>query len=61
VPSLNGQGKYTVNQNGAKVGKAYIESVFNYFRTYPIGDRFKISANAKDITIEQNGNGIWII
>lgn len=61
VPSMNGQGKYTVGQNGAKIAWKYILSTFFEFRTYPIGNWFKINDNASKIQPEAAGNGIWII
>lgn len=61
VVSLNGQGKYIVGQNGAKVAWKYIQSVFNDFRTYPIGNWFKINSNASALKVEAAGNGLWVI
>ena len=61
VVSLNGQGKYTVGPNGAKIAYKFIQSVFNDFRIYPIGNRFKINANANAFKVEAAGNGLWVL
>ena len=61
MASLDGKGKYTVSQGGAKLARVYIEQVFNDFRTYPIGNWFKVNANAQTIKVEDGGNGVWVI
>ncbi len=59
--SLDGQGKYTVGSNGAKIAWKYIQSVFNDFRIYPIGNWFKVNSNANAVKVEAAGNGLWVI
>jgi hypothetical protein len=61
VTSLDGQGKYTVSQNGRNLANKFMQSVFNDFRTYPIGNRFQVNSNASVAKVEATGNGIWII
>lgn len=61
VDSMNGQGKYTVGQNGAKTAFKFMESMLYNFRIYPIGDRFKLNSNANTVQVETAGNGLWII
>jgi hypothetical protein len=58
---MNGQGKYTVGQNGAKTFFKFMDSMLYNFRIYPIGNRFKLNSNANAVQVEAAGNGLWII
>lgn len=40
VKSMSGQGVYKVKENNMKLIQKFMESVFNDFRVYPIGNRF---------------------
>lgn len=46
---MNGQTVYTVNQKNMKLIQKLIQSVFNDFRTYPVGQRFWVGEKTSKV------------
>lgn len=61
VTSLDGSGKYTVSQDGAKMARKYMESLFYEFRVYTIGTYFKVKSDSTGVQVEKDGNGLWLV
>ncbi len=61
VPSLDGKGVYKVSEKGLRLASQIMDSVFNDFRVYPIGNWFQIPPKSKALKVEQGLNGIWVI
>lgn len=48
---MNGKGVYKVNQNNLKLAHQFIQSVFNDFRTYPVGIWFAVGNKASKVEV----------
>lgn len=46
---MNGQTVYTVNQKNMKLIQKLIQSVFNDFRTYTVGQRFWVGEKTSKV------------
>jgi hypothetical protein len=58
---MSKQGVYKVNEKNMKLINKLIESVFNDFRTYPVGNRFWVGDKAKQVEVEEQARGLWIL